>query len=159
MSFVPTAQLVADLTRRESLRLSVYLDTKGLATQGIGRHHGVKQGDADITVEIAHAWLAEDLASSDNFARALIGAPYDDMDQVRREALLDLVFNMGVNTLSQFGPFLKHMRARDYASAAYHLGTNTGGHLTPYLLQVGARAIDNIVRIASGIVPPEFRSC
>lgn len=157
MSFVPTAQLVADLTRREGLKLSVYLDSRGLATQGIGRHHGIKEGDPGITIETAHAWLAEDLASADNFARALVGAPYDAMDQVRREACVDLVFNMGVATLGAFQPFLRYMRERDYASAAYHLGRNTAGKLTPYVGQVGARAIDNIVRIASGIVPPEHR--
>lgn len=158
MSFVPTAQLVADLTRREGLRLSVYLDTKGLPTQGIGRHHGVHEGDPDITIETAHAWLAEDLAAADNFARALIGAPYEDMDQVRRECCIDLAFNMGVATFGQFKPFLGFMRTRDYASAALHLGVNLSGHLTPYTIQTGARAIDNIARIAGGIVPEEFRA-
>jgi len=155
MKYVPSTQMIADAKRREGSSLSVYADSKQLPTQGIGRHHDVRFGDPDIDDATQERWLAEDLQSAYAGAASLFSL--DQIDIVRREALIDLVFNMGIGTLSQFHAFVDAVNACDWDSAAFHLLTNTKGHLTPYLVQVGVRAVDNALRICSGEIVPEFR--
>ncbi len=136
--------------------MSVYADSKGLATQGVGRHHGVKFGDPDITPAIEAMWLADDLQQAYQDALAL----FHDlmvMDVIRREALVDLAFNLGANGLGLFAPFIDAVNAKDWAGAHLHLLTNTHLHLTPYVVQTGVRAVDVAGRIASGSIPKEFK--
>lgn len=154
--YVPSQQLRADLSRWEGESLTVYPDSRGLATQGIGRHHGVSFGDPPITPEIEAQWLTEDIQGGYQAALALIPG-LDALDVVRKEALIALAFNLGQETLSEFGPFLGHVNASRWSEAAFHLLTNTRGRLTPYLLQTGARAVETALRIATGEVLKEFR--
>jgi GH24 family phage-related lysozyme (muramidase) len=155
--FVPSVQLAHDMMRHEGYSASVYADSRGLATQGIGRHHGVKFGDPDIDEQTAFRWLAEDMQAAYSGAIALV-ASLDTVDLVRREAIVELVFNMGADTLAQFKPLLKHVAANEWSAAAFHLLTNTSGHLTPYTLQTGARAAETALRIATGEVLEEFQA-
>lgn len=156
MSFVPSQQYIADKRRWEGSSLSVYPDSKGLPTQGIGRHHGIKFGDPDIDVETEERWLQEDSQESYDNARDIFYY-FDSLGVVRQEALMDLAFNMGADTLKQFKPFIGFVAAKDWDSAAYHLLTNTKGHLTPYLLQTGKRAVEIALRIATGEILMEFK--
>jgi GH24 family phage-related lysozyme (muramidase) len=154
--YTPSPQMQADIRRREGFSLKVYADSKGLATQGYGRHHGVKFGDPDITPAIANLWLSDDLQQG--YMDALQVFPnLNTMDAVRRDVCVDLAFNMGLNTLELFVPFIDAVNAGDWPTAHLHLLTNMSRHLTPYLTQVGVRAVDNAGRIATGIVPKEFR--
>ena len=155
--FAPSAQMQADTERREGFSLKVYADSKGLATQGYGRHHNVQFGDPDITPAIAALWLSDDLQQGYMDALQLF-PDLNALDVVRRESLVDLAFNMGINTLEQFIPFIDAVRAQNWPSAHLHLLTNSHQHLTPYLTQVGVRAVDNAGRIATGIVPDEFKA-
>jgi GH24 family phage-related lysozyme (muramidase) len=154
--FVPTAQMVADMRRREGYSAEVYKDSKGLPTQGIGRHTGVKFGDPPIDDATAARWLAEDLQRGYAGAASLF-RNLDAIDVVRREALIDVTFNMGRDKLAQFTPFIGYVNAGKWASAMHHLLVNTKGHLTPYLLQVGQRGIEIGGRIATGEVLEEHR--
>lgn len=155
--FLPTMQLLADGKRWEGERLKVYKDSLGYATQGIGRHHGVNFGDPDIDVLTEARWFGEDINIAYSGARKLF-PELDAYDGVRRDAIIWLVFNMGDNTLAQFVPFAKYVKARQWSEAAYHLLTNTSAHLTPYLIQTGVRAIETALRIATGEVLEEFRA-
>lgn len=137
--------------------MKVYADSKQLATQGIGRHHGVKFGDPDITPAIEALWLADDLQQAYMDALQLF-PDMNALDVVRREALIDLAFNMGISTLEQFLSFIEAVNAQNWPSAHLHLLTNSRQHLTPYLTQVGVRAVDNAGRFATGIVPDEFKA-
>lgn len=151
----PSAQNLADGKRWEGSSLKVYLDSRGYATQGIGRHHGIKKGDPDIDEATQARWFAEDWAAS--YALALTIFPkLDQIDQVRRDALIWLTFNMGIDTLSQFVPFIRYVRLQKWSEAAFHVLTNLSGHLTPYVLQVGARAEETGLRIATGEILEEF---
>lgn len=152
-----TPQLLSDTKRREGFSLSVYPDSKGLPTQGFGQHTGVSFGDPDISEATAEKWLAASLQNAYEDALELFPG-LDAMDDVRRGACLDLSYNMGQGTLSQFTPFIVAVNVGDWPTAALHLLVNTKGHVNPYTLQVGARAVDNAVRIASGIVPQEFKA-
>lgn len=156
MSYVPSQQCIADKRRWEGHSLTVYADSRGLPTQGVGRHHGVNFGDPPIDEETEERWLQEDLQGAEATARRLFYY-FDRAGQVRQEALIDLAFNMGEATLTQFQPFIKAVNLQDWGSAAYHLLTNTKGHLTPYLLQTGKRAVEVALRIATGEILTEFK--
>jgi lysozyme len=146
----------ADMRRREGSSMKVYPDSRGLPTQGCGRHHGVSFGDPDITPAIEALWLADDLQQA--YMDALVLFPrIAELDVVRRESLCDLSFNMGLRTLSQFDPFIRYVNARNWPSAYLHLLTNMAGRLTPYTTQVGIRAVDVAGRIRDGLIPEEFK--
>jgi GH24 family phage-related lysozyme (muramidase) len=156
MPFTPSAQLIADLKRWEGFSLKVYADSKGLPTQGYGRHHGVNFGDPDIDDATALRWLAGDM--QDAYADALSLFPQLNIfDPIRRELLVGLVFNMGRDTLAEFAPFISWVNQQEWDEAAYHIETNMSHHLTPYLLQVGARGAEVAIRLTSGRVLQEFR--
>jgi GH24 family phage-related lysozyme (muramidase) len=153
--FLPSAQMVEDMRRWEGSSLKVYADSKGLPTQGVGRHHGVKFGDPDIDMDTEARWLAEDVQQA--YFDALDLFPnLNELDVVRREAIIALAFNMGRATLSEFVPFIHYVTKGSWASAALHLMTNMAHHLTPYLTDVGERGVDEGIRIASGEIPDEF---
>lgn len=151
----PSAQVTADSFRWEGSSLKVYPDSRGFATQGRGRHSGVAFGDPDIDAATEAQWFAEDWRRAYNEALTLV-PKLDAMDEVRRDAVIWLAFNMGIGTLSQFAPFIRYVRLAKWSEAAYHLLTNMSHHLTPYLQQTGARAAETALRICSGEVLEEF---
>jgi hypothetical protein len=116
----------------------------------------VKFGDPDITPAIEALWLADDLQQAYMDALALF-PELNELDVVRREALIDLPFNMGLHTLAQFDPFIRFVNARNWPSAYLHLLTNMAGRLTPYTTQVGIRAVDVAGRIRDGLIPDEYK--
>lgn len=156
MMYFPSPQMNADMPRYEGKSLSVYADSRGFATQGIGQHDGVNFGDPDITEETMYDWLAMRLqiAYGDalNFFPAL-----DSFDIVRKEALIQLAFNLGATKLATFVPFINYVNMQKWDEAAYHILVNLKGHITPYALQVGARAEETALRICSGNVLDEFK--
>jgi GH24 family phage-related lysozyme (muramidase) len=156
VTYVPSSQCLADKRRWEGSSLVVYADSRGLATQGIGRHHGVSFGDPPITAETEARWLGEDLQGAYAAAGRLFSG-LAALDAARLDAVVDLCFNLGEEKLSVFQPFIKAVNAKQWSEASFHLLTNTSGHLTPYLTQVGARAIEVALRIATGEVPAEFK--
>jgi lysozyme len=81
------------LKARESLRLKAYLDGGGVPTDGWGHTKGVKLGDV-ITLEQAEEFLAQDLY---DFELAINRLVYVDINQNQYDALVCLVFNIGIN--------------------------------------------------------------
>lgn len=148
--------MIADTRRREGFSLSVYKDPNGFATQGYGQHAGVNFGDPDITAQTANKWLFSSLGIAYSGALKLFPS-IDELDIVRLEALIDLVFNMGEAKLKIFGPFIAAVNKQNWSEAAFHLLINTSNHINPYTLQVQSRAVDNALRIATGTVPQEFK--
>jgi hypothetical protein len=117
----------------------------------------VNFGDAPITDAIASLWFAQDWQDGYATAHGMFPA-IDTIDQVRRESLIWILFNMGQGTLSQFVAFIQHVNAGEWPEAAFHVLTNMAHHLTPYVQQVGARAEETGLRIATGEVLLEFRA-
>lgn len=154
MIYVPSAQMMADMPRYEGMSLSVYDDGRGNATQGIGRHDGVRFGDPDITELQMWSWLDDDLQK--HYAGALELFPgLAALDVVRREALIQLHFNLGHGGLALFVPFVAHVNACEWDEAAFHVMVNLHRHITPYLVEVGARAVETALRLCSGNVLAE----
>lgn len=152
-----TAQTLADGRRWEGSSLIVYPDSRGYATQGIGRHSGVAFGDPAISETTELQWFGEDWRNAYTVALTLVPR-LDEIDEVRRNAIIWCAFNMGVTTLSQFAPFIRFVRLGKWSDAAFHLLTNMSGHLTPYLEQTGQRAAETALRICSGEILDEFKT-
>lgn len=101
------------LVRDEALRLKPYKDSVGKITIGVGRN----LTDVGISISEAYTLLQNDIG---NAAAALASTfPWtNDLDDVRKAALQNMVFNMGIAGLAGFRDFLAKMQAHDFAGAA-----------------------------------------
>lgn len=152
----PSAQAIADGIRWEGESLTVYPDSRvpPNPTQGIGRHHGIRFGDPPITPDTQALWFAQDWQAAEDGALMLFPNLLS-LDVVRQEALTWLVFNMGEATLAEFAPLIAYVHAQQWSEAAFHLVTNLHNHFTPYVTEVGARAAETALRIATGTILQE----
>lgn len=133
----------------EGFRSKPYRCTSGKLTIGIGRNIE----DRGITRDEAHYLLCEDV---DNVDQELTEALpwYWHLNDARKNALIDLGFNMGVPTLLEFRNTLGLMREKRYDAAASELlrGSGPDGK-SLYYSQVGKRAETIAEIIRSGEMP------
>ena len=108
--------LKAQLTRHEGLRLKPYRDTLGHLTIGVGRN----LSEVGISEVEALALLDADIQTA---IRGLdLRMPWwSTLDDVRRMALVDLAFNVGVEGVMSFRRMLIALRARQWDIAAAEL--------------------------------------
>lgn len=100
------------LTGREGLRLNAYLDGGGVPTIGYGHIKGVRMGDT-ITEDRANEYLAEDLHEVE---LALIRLVYVNITQNQYDALVCLVFNIGITAFSK-STLLRKLNLQDIRGA------------------------------------------
>ena len=136
------ASLKDQLIRDEELRLKPYRDSLGKLTIGVGRN----LGDVGISVQEAGVFLANDIAAA---TIALESAfPWTDaLDDVRRCALVNMAFNLGIRGLSEFKDFLGKVQTGDFENAAAAMLDSL------WAKQVGARA----ERLAKQIISGEWQ--
>jgi lysozyme len=100
------------VTRHEGCRLKPYVDTVGKTTIGVGRNLtdiGISQAESDFM-------LANDLAACEaDLSKFWWFAP---LDPVRKAALLDMRFNLGLVGLLHFPNMLSAIGRQDWATAA-----------------------------------------
>src|SRR5271165_5977924 len=97
------------LRRDEAVRLRPYKDSVGKLTIGVGRN----LDDVGISLQEADLLLANDVKSATVALEA--NFPWTmDLDEVRKGALLNMTFNMGIRGLSGFKDFLAKMQAKDF---------------------------------------------
>src|SRR4051812_3216559 len=108
--------LTDQLIRDEGLRLHPYRDTVGKLTLGIGRN----LDDIGITRDEAIFLLLNDIATAkEQLFREL---PWTvDLDAARRDALINMTFNLGIGHLLAFKNFLAALRAADYTVASQEM--------------------------------------
>lgn len=127
------------LIRDEGLRLKPYQDTEGKWTIGVGRN----LSDVGLTYGECEYLLENDIVR----ARAGVLARIDfshRLDEVRREALVNMAFNLGINGLLGFKKFLTALEMGDWAQAAHEM-LDSKWHQ-----QVGLRAERLAEQIRSG---------
>jgi lysozyme len=136
--------LMRALAREEDYRQFVYLDARGLSTVAYGRNID-RRGGEGISHDEALYLLQNDIANR----RAALGAFhwYAIQDDIRKSALCDMSFNLGVAGLLHFPHFLAAMDKQDYATAVSEL-TSSSWHT-----QVGARALTIEGMIQKGVWP------
>jgi lysozyme len=123
------AALLAQLKIDEGTRLHPYTDTTGNLTIGIGRN----LSSVGISETEAEALCLNDMAAAE--AALTRNVPWWlNLDDARQMALINLTFNMGINTLLEFKNMLAALHAGDYSGAAVDLLASK------YAKEVGARA-------------------
>lgn len=131
--------LADQLARDEGVRRFPYRDSVGKITIGVGRNLddvGVSQDEIDLMRD--NDIKAATIALEQTFPWTA------GLDDVRKEALLNMTFNMGVGGLAGFKDFLNKMQAGDWNAAA-------GAMLdSKWAQQVGSRAQRLSIQIESG---------
>lgn len=114
------------ITRHEGVRLKAYRDTLGKLTIGIGRN----LDDCGISHDEAIVLLNNDIAKvTDQVQRAF---PWTDLiDDTRRDALIEIAFQLGIHGLMGFPKMLAAIQAKDYDTAAQEMLNSTWHKQTP----------------------------
>jgi len=132
--------LKSQLIRDEGLRLFPYEDETGHITIGVGRNltnDGISSPEA-ITL-LMNDIQAATTALSQNY-------PWTDVvDEVRREVLINMVFNLGIGDFSQFREFLAAVQVGNWQEAANKMLDSE------WARQVGPRAQRLAIQITEGV--------
>lgn len=131
--------LVDQIKRHEGFRSKVYKCSAGKWTIGYGRN----VEDVGITVTEAEYLLDKDLYKSQIELSSSLPW-YKGLSHRRKQAMINLHFNMGTGTLSKFQKFLAAMSASDYSTASAELLNSK------YAQQVGQRAQEIAGQIVNG---------
>ena len=124
-----TDSLRARVQDHEGLRTSMYLDSLGKATVGIGhlvQPHERKrfQEGVQITQEEADELFDIDLnraaAGADDLILKKIGS-HDDLPQSVQEVLVEMVFQLGATGVKQFRNMWASLKEKDGEMAAMHM--------------------------------------
>lgn len=103
------------LELEEGRRATVYLDTKGIPTLGIGHNGRVPLSDRVIDLI-----YEEDVVAAEHALDSAIPW-WREHDDIRQEVMLDLCFNMGIATLLKFPNMLRQWKVKNYEAASDHL--------------------------------------
>jgi lysozyme len=109
-------QLQLRLIDEEGLKLFPYHDTRGILTIGVGRNLQAK----GISREEALMLLDNDIIQAETEVQNNISF-YLQLNDARKIALIELVFNMGINALLGFKKTLVALEAGDYKLASQEL--------------------------------------
>lgn len=132
--------IVEQLKRDESVRLKPYTDTVGKLTIGVGRN----LTDVGISNDESDYLLANDIARAR--ADLLRFLPWTtSMDEVQREVLTNMVFNMGVHRLLEFKRTLALIQTGNYDAASTEILNSAWAE------EVNARAHRLSVQLRTGI--------
>ena len=108
--------IIQQLTRDEGVRLRLYSDTSGKLTIGVGRNLtdvGIRQSEANFMLQNDVDEVEHNLS---------IALPWvSNLDDVRKFALVNMAFNMGLHGLVSFHNTLTFMEKGDYASASVEM--------------------------------------
>jgi lysozyme len=135
--------LIEQLRRDEGEILHAYTDSLGYITIGIGRMIDARKGGG-ITSEESAYLLQHDIDKA--VAQLKQNIPwFAGLDPVRRDALTNMAFNMGINHLLGFHNTLSLIRQGNYDEAATEMLQSA------WATQVGARAQRLAVQIRTGV--------
>lgn len=107
-----TKALIESVKLGEGKRLKPYKCTAGKLTIGYGRN----LDDVGITDEEAELLLQHDLERSEKEAETL--PFYNELNQCRKEVLIEMVFNMGLAKVKQFQKMFIAIGKKDFSKAA-----------------------------------------
>ena len=123
------SNLVQQLMRHEGYRQYPYTDTVGKLTIGVGRN----LDDVGISEDEATHLLENDILVARN--ELLFAFPaFSQMQPVRQDALINMVFNMGITRFKGFKNMISALVAQNYPLAADEMLDSK------WARQVGSRA-------------------
>lgn len=108
-------KLLEMLKRHEGVRSNVYLCSAGYETIGVGRNisksgMGLSDDEVDYLLENDIARVIKELSSEYPW--------FNTLDDVRKDAMIDISFNLGATRLRGFKRALAAMEVADYKTAA-----------------------------------------
>ena len=128
------------LSQEEGRKNKPYTDTVGKLSIGVGRN----LTDVGLSDDEIDYLLANDIKRATVSLNTALPW-WTSLDSVRQKVLLDMCFNMGINSLLEFHNTLSFMRAGDYNSAA------NGMLNSLWAKQVGIRADKLAVMMRTGV--------
>ena len=135
-------RLREQLIKHEGLRLKPYKDTVGKLTVGVGRN----LDDVGITHDEAMQMLTNDITRVANEVEKAFGW-FKSLDTVRQDAILNMVFNVGLPRFLGFKKMLEALRVQRYSVAAKEALDSK------WATQVGPRSKDIAIMLEKGIYP------
>ncbi len=133
--------LETEIAHFEGKSLTVYADTMGLPTVGIGHMDRTMTIGDTITEEQCSAYFSSDINEATNTANRYINL--SNQDDVYARIAVQLAFNLG-NKLSEFVHFTAAYNAKDYEAAASDLEQSL------WYTQVGSRGPATTAAIRNG---------
>ena len=106
-------KLKEQLIDHEGLRLKPYMCTAGKLSIGVGRN----LDDNGITKDEALYLLDNDIENALSDCQTLIQG-FNAIDDVRKIALIDMMFNLGYNRMSKFIKMLTAIKCGDWEEAS-----------------------------------------
>ncbi len=134
-------KLIETLKRHEGVRSHVYLCSAGYETIGVGRN--IADSGLGLSGDEIDYLLANDIKRVDA-ELAYSYAWYNELDEVRKEAMINLSFNLGQTRLQKFVKALEHMESGSYDLAAAEFMDSR------WSAQVGQRAVEVTEMIRTG---------
>lgn len=107
--------LANQLIRHEGLRLEVYECTNGYKTIGVGRNIQTN----GITEEEAILMLKTDIDRSRKELETFYW--WEDLDEVRKDCLINMVFNLGFPTFKKFKGLISDLEDKNYKMASLNM--------------------------------------
>ncbi|HPG40887.1 MAG TPA: glycoside hydrolase family protein [bacterium] len=106
-------RLFCSIKKHEGKNNRMYRDGEGILTIGYG--HNLETGELrDEAIELI---LQHDVEAAEQAVRSEL--PYfDELSDLRRETLVEMVFNLGLPRFLGFKKMLAALEVRDYAAAA-----------------------------------------
>ena len=114
-----TLRGIAILKEHEGRRLKPYTDTVGKLTIGYGRN----LTDVGISDEEARIMFAHDVENAENTCLYHF-TWFRDLDEVRKDVIVNLVFNMGINGVKGFRKMIEAIAHQQWAQAAWELSNS-----------------------------------
>ena len=130
-------QIVKDLINHEGKKRTVYLDSMGIETIGVGRNLRHVGLDDDEVIYL----LNNDIDRVERQFDTYFTCWRDKKETVRR-MMISFVFNVGVGTARKFPKMMKAIEEDDYDEAVDELLYNFKGKHSKYYNQVGRRALE-----------------
>ena len=138
------SKLIEQLKLHEGIRTHAYLCTDGKITVGVGRNLD-EDGGLGLSVSEIEFLLANDIQRCRTELETF--SWFDDLDEVRQDALINMCFNLGMTRLLGFKNALARMAEGKYQEAADEFLDSR------WATQVGNRALDVAEMIRTGRYP------
>jgi len=133
------SKLIETLRRHEGVKNTLYKCTSDKWTIGVGRN----LEDVGLSEEEIDMLLLNDIKRTKELMDDYIPW-YNDLDEVRQEALINFVFNVGIGTAMKFKKAMAALEEQDYETAAYEMMDSN------WAKQVGSRAEEVTQMIKTG---------
>ena len=133
------SKLIETLRRHEGVKNTLYKCTSDKWTIGVGRN----LEDVGVSDDEIDYLLQNDITRTENLLDQYMGW-WSDLDNIRQEALINFVFNVGIGTTMKFKKAMAALEAHDYDTAAIEMLDSN------WAKQVGSRAEEVTQMIKTG---------